>query len=596
MNRSDEDPVRLSITREALKELISEALRGELTALRLGPLASLPQDLLSPKQPDQKNHADPQLFNVPSDRGEDVDGGHVMANASTPVMAECSVQQSALQPAFLHDHNAVQPFEESDRPTALREGWAATAALRDAGLAHAAKEEDTVTREASTTPKDKKNEINPYPGVHQKIKEAKQQRISRGSGAQFKEAPSDERDNSRPIFRKIAGDWRFELACGVAIIANLAYLGAQADLMLHTAFRQTRDETTEERHWIIGDILFAAVFSVELVIRCVAFKWKFLTGRDRAWNLFDTVVVVTANLELVAELSGLQSDTNMGTSVLRTARIIRIVRLLRVGRKLAIVRNIKTLLSSIVGSLWSFTATLVLLLVAMYTFAIIFMVETERGLSSVPHLTDDLELYYGSLGTTLYTLMAAVTGGHDWAGVAEPLIEMSGINQILFAIYIMFMYFGLINVLNGVFVQAAQQSMALDRELAIDNTIREENAIVNDLTHLFKEADLDLSGTISWAEFQKFMADRRVKAYLMSLELDMSSLNSIFRLLDPDNTGEIDLIQYVEGCVEYRGAAAKVDFALVTAEIHKLGRRLEQSIRVSKYDQSMRAVNSSPSD
>lgn len=375
---------------------------------------------------------------------------------------------------------------------------------------------------------------------------------------------------------RVSRDPRFEITCALAVITNLVYLGVQIDLTIRADFQRVRGVPYAEYDWIIGDAVFAIIFTIELLIRIVAFKTHLIWGHTRWWNLLDLVVVITACWEILADLLGFSSSAS-GTSILRAARAIRIIRLVRIGRHSALVQNCKVILYSLAASRTSFLSTVALLIVIMYTFGVMFMVGMENRLSSLsPDAHDNLEEHFGSMGATLWTLLATIIGGYDWAEIAKPLIALSPLNTLLFGLYVSCMYLGILNILNGVFVHAAMSSAKMNRELAVDAKMRDEAKVMEEIVSIFLEADQDQSGTISWFEFQEFMMDERIKAYMMSLELDFKSLSDIFVLLDESHTGDLDLIEFVKGCVRLRGSAKKVDFHLLRKDIAALADRFKE--------------------
>ena len=46
-----------------------------------------------------------------------------------------------------------------------------------------------------------------------------------------------------------------------------------------------------------GEIVFAIIFLMELILRVSAYGCQFFTGPDRAWNLFDTLLITSQALE-----------------------------------------------------------------------------------------------------------------------------------------------------------------------------------------------------------------------------------------------------------------------------------------------------------
>merc|ERR1712232_409685 len=141
-----------------------------------------------------------------------------------------------------------------------------------------------------------------------------------------------------------------------------------------------------------------------------------------------------------------------------------------------------------------------------------------------------------------------------------------GVYQAFFLAYMLFTTVGLLNILTGIFVNVAIQLSAMNREIAIDEAIANRDSIVKEIVELFVEADVDGSGSLSWREFQNFVQDERIKAFFMALELDMSSLSTIFELLDTSGDGRLEALEFVEGCIKLRGGARKVDVTLLQNE------------------------------
>lgn len=116
----------------------------------------------------------------------------------------------------------------------------------------------------------------------------------------------------------------------------------------------------------------------------------------------------------------------------------------------------------------------------------------------------------------------------------------------------------------------------MNRELIMDEAISNRDSTVKEVIEIFLEADVDGSGALSWMEFQEFMNDERIKAFFMSLELDLSSISRIFNLLDPDGDQSLDPQEFVEGCIELRGNAKKVDVTLIQRELNDISEKLDK--------------------
>ena len=53
--------------------------------------------------------------------------------------------------------------------------------------------------------------------------------------------------------------------------------------------------------------------------------------------------------------------------------------------------------------------------------------------------------------------------------------------------------------------------------------------------------------------------DERVHAHLRTLEIDVSQARALFSLFDVDESGEVAIEEFVEGCMQVRGGATGTD-------------------------------------
>eukprot|EP00928_Gymnodinium_smaydae_P086321 TRINITY_DN7035_c0_g1_i3.p1 TRINITY_DN7035_c0_g1~~TRINITY_DN7035_c0_g1_i3.p1 ORF type:complete len:105 (+),score=22.31 TRINITY_DN7035_c0_g1_i3:49-363(+) len=68
--------------------------------------------------------------------------------------------------------------------------------------------------------------------------------------------------------------------------------------------------------------------------------------------------------------------------------------------------------------------------------------------------------------------------------------------------------------------------------------------------------------------------DEAIRAFFMSLDLDMSNARTIFEVIDTTGDGELDIEEFVQGCIDLRGGARKVDISMLQRENQQLFKRL----------------------
>merc|ERR1712217_502883 len=72
------------------------------------------------------------------------------------------------------------------------------------------------------------------------------------------------------------------------------------------------------------------------------------------------------------------------------------------------------------------------------------------------------------------------------------------------------------------------------------------------------ELDSDKNGVIDIHEFEQHLEDEKMLAYFASLEVDVSNAWTLFKLLDEDREGGIDLEEFVVGLMQLKGYAKAI--------------------------------------
>jgi len=355
----------------------------------------------------------------------------------------------------------------------------------------------------------------------------------------------------------------FETIVAFCIVLNALMIGVQTN---HASAVWHMNEETPAAFDII-DKVFCVIFTVEITLRIFAFGSIFFVMSGWHWNIFDLVLVAMQLVdEALSFLFAFESSVSLSfTRVLRGLRVVRLVRLVRVLR---LIRELRTIVVSIANSMKSLLWTIVLLLFLVYVVGVVFtQMVNEHGKAHPEQMVDSdqpLVKFYGSVPRTLFTLYEATMGGVDWDDVCRPLMDqISPWVGIIFALYIAFTVLAVMNVVTGVFVESALQSAMADRDVDLVTRLRE----------LFMRTDADLSGVISWSEFQSNLDQPEMKFFFRSIDLDLSEARGLFRLLDVDESGEIDAEEFVMGCLRLRGNARSIDLVTIMNESRRSAHR-----------------------
>jgi voltage-gated sodium channel len=373
------------------------------------------------------------------------------------------------------------------------------------------------------------------------------------------------REDAQTRLAAIAHSITFKVLQIVIIFSNTIYMGISADVAVRRRWdllnTRSNEEHTRSIDWRIADILFAAWFALELLMRIAAEDRQFFVGKDWKWNIFDAALVCSAMMEFVVETVNLSF-----LRILRVARIVRIVKVVRTVKSLQSLRNmVFALLSSLVCLFWAF----VMILIVLFLFGLIFLGAVLQYIENVNILSEiEMEhastvyMHFGSLPDTMTTLFAAVTGGQDWMNYGDIVKEIGRHNGgdfyfYVFVFYIGFCFVGMFNVVTGIFVDSAVCTRTDDEVVQCwrDDLARTSEEVRN----IFAAADVDSSGTMSIEELLEQLENPRVSAYFSGLEIDPSEAGIIFTLLDTDGDNQVTVDEFINGTMRLKGHAKSVD-------------------------------------
>lgn len=364
----------------------------------------------------------------------------------------------------------------------------------------------------------------------------------------------------------------FSFLCTVVILANAIFVGIVADQEVRWEFSRLEGNARQKPDQSFLEAIFSVYFVIELILRIVAERIAFLFGRDARWNMFDAVVVIGTTASWLVSL-GSRPSGDFNVSAWRVFRVLRVLRVFRVARRVPLIRNLQSMISSLVNCLSSFLPALCLLFLVMYIFGVAFMqavIQRLHGMQRENASSEVMKDMYGGFFKTFWTVLGAISGGRDWWDTAEPIVAAGTFYGFLFLTYILFVLFGVLNILTGVVLNAAMNATDRNREIAMDQAMAKVDEFKKEMKTLFNEADEDRTGCISWKELMDFLQDEQIKAYFMALDMDMSSARKIFDLLPLTDKGEIQIEDLVECCVQFRGTAKNVDLFCMHHDLHKL--------------------------
>jgi len=177
---------------------------------------------------------------------------------------------------------------------------------------------------------------------------------------------------------------------------------------------------------------------------------------------------------------------------------------------------------------------------------------------------------------SMHTLFRSISNGLTWDPVVESLIEVNWAFGYFFSIYIAFCCFAVLNVMTAVFCQSAKDSAERDRDLMVQTRLMDKQRSVMIIEQLFKSLDMNKAGSLTMHEFEKHFQDERVRALFQLFELEPCDAWTLFKLLDTQGTGDVDVEDFVEGCLRLKGPAKSIDIAVLMNDQRMMKKRLQR--------------------
>lgn len=387
----------------------------------------------------------------------------------------------------------------------------------------------------------------------------------------FNDQEDDDKKTTVTFLQRLVQSLAFRISCLALIVINSVFTGVRMDSDLRTSLERVRGGTHSSTNtFFYIEIGFTVWFILELLLRILAERRAFLTGENRSYNLMDSVLILLSVAEIF--LPGLPS-----ASFLRLFRAFRIVRIARLVQSISALKPLRTMLFAIVNS---FTALLWAFFMIMLTFFVfsIFIGGAVLALfedCDVAQQTDidramNLAPYFGNLYLTMVTLFASITGGDDWMTAAKHL-RLLDAGEFYFVVYCCFIFFsliGLLNVVNGIFVDSAVCTRTEDE--VVQHFRDDEHRTSEEIRRIFQQSDKDGNGSITLEELQTQIKHPWVKAYFAGLDIDPREASIIFSLLDTDSSGELTLEEFITGILKMKGSAKGVDVLAIMFDHQRL--------------------------
>ncbi|CAE7499630.1 CACNA1H [Symbiodinium pilosum] len=263
---------------------------------------------------------------------------------------------------------------------------------------------------------------------------------------------------------------------------------------------------------IIVENLLCLAFTVEIIIRFMAFKHKCRAIRD-FWFIFDFLLAFFMVLETWVLFIVLSfTDINMiffDSSILRMLRLLRLTRVARVARMLRFLPEVLILVRAIGAAIRSVILTVLLGLMIVYVFAI--------ALTQIAVDTPAGNAYFSTLPQAMFSLIFNGCFNNDLASMARLAFQDDLVVAALFACFIVSAPLTVMNLLVGVLVEVVRVVATAEQEGRVVRNLKEE-------LHWAKEALGTEGDTISQEEFIMLLQNDQAIDVLQDVGVDLIAL------------------------------------------------------------------------
>lgn len=355
------------------------------------------------------------------------------------------------------------------------------------------------------------------------------------------------------------------LAITVLIIINAMYIGIETDL------NKEQDQSQTASAWYVVECCFTVIFSLELGLRLYGLRLYFFKD---GWNLFDLLLVSTAVadtfiLTIISAMS--QQDGESDTlDVISAMRIARLLRLARIFRLIRFFKQLWLLISGVINSIRTLAWAWLLIVLIIYIFGILAtrILGQAYGcrLDSSQGCDPEMDMYFGTVPESMFTFFQMITT-EGWADIARRSMSHLNASWIIFIFFMSLTTFAIMNVVIAVIVENTLDQAITQQNDVAKKLDKERQTALQKIYEVFLIADKDRSGELTKDEFLEALHNADVMKLLYEVEIDMRGAEGLFDILDYDESGSLDVTEFIEGCMRARGDAKAKDVLALQCDL-----------------------------
>lgn len=359
----------------------------------------------------------------------------------------------------------------------------------------------------------------------------------------------------------------FNRIIAATIIVNAIYMGIETD-------NAGSDDDQNKFPWFFMEIIFVAIFFTELCLRICSEGVRFFCD---PWNSFDSFLVVLSTVDVLVfssmDVAGHVFDLS---SVLRVTRSLRLVRIFRIFRLLRFFKELWLLVAGLIGSMKTICWAWILVFLTCFLGAIL----TTRMLGSDGN--EELEEYFGSVAKSMFTLFQVVTVD-EWVTIAQAASDHYWAAPFLM-LFMLLTTYAIMNVVAAVMVERTMENSNKHRKVKLQHAAEDLQGASDKIRDIFNLGDVDGSQTLTKTEYMDAIGQPEVMRFLHEVGVDIHKAESLFDVLDYDESGRLDETEFVQGVMNARGAATSKDVLEMQCGLWRWERNFDRRIEALRVE------------
>eukprot|EP00929_Paragymnodinium_shiwhaense_P049824 TRINITY_DN25127_c0_g2_i1.p1 TRINITY_DN25127_c0_g2~~TRINITY_DN25127_c0_g2_i1.p1 ORF type:complete len:658 (+),score=139.22 TRINITY_DN25127_c0_g2_i1:86-2059(+) len=319
-------------------------------------------------------------------------------------------------------------------------------------------------------------------------------------------------------------------------------------------------------------------YVLDLSLRAFAHGCGTLKSRSHMLDLF--VIAVSVFEKLLEMVQGaFDSSSLLMIRMLRLCRLLRLVRVIKLFAGMKELRRLTQMIATCARTMfWSFLmAFLVMTMWAVVAVELTYPVARRMEEQGVWPNCERCPRAFGSVMAANLTFFQIVLAGDSWGTMALPIIEAEPMTAIVFCGASLTLSFGIMQLITAVVVDTFAELRKHDvATLAVEmeSVEREEKEW---LSRVFRELDEDGSGQVTFQELTEgALRVRDFQDWLRVMDVDSHDLERLFSIIDADDSGEIDVVEFIEILYRLRHSDATTMGKLMKHMLDNLEKKAQQ--------------------